>query len=95
MGTPTIGPNHQCSATPGTPVDALDSNLKYGWIFNPFDAPGTLWIDPTGDASATYNGHSIPLVPGWSWYAINGSSLAVSAASTFPSHLFICIQVPA
>ena len=95
MGTPAAGTNFQCPATPNTPIEALPANLSYGYIYNPWDGPGTLWINQTGDATTTYDGTSLPLRPGWTWFAIPGSTVPVSACSTFANHLFICVQVPA
>lgn len=90
--TPQPGLASQTPATPGEPIDALGVNLSGGFISNPPNAPGYLYVDPTGPASTTANGTTLALPPGQPFYAIPGSTLPVSVASTFSNHQFTAVQ---
>jgi hypothetical protein len=92
MTIPTAGLAYICPLTPGTPINALGTNLTGGYVMNPVSAPGVLYVDPTGPASTTANGTTSALSAGQSFYAIAGSSVPVSVASTFASHQFISVQ---
>jgi hypothetical protein len=92
MATPTAGLTGQTPIIPGNPVNALAANLSGGYILNPATAPGLLYIDPTGPASISANGTTLALPPGQPFYAIPGSTLPVSVASTFPNHQFVSVQ---
>jgi hypothetical protein len=92
MTIPTAGLAFVCSATPGTPVNGLGTNLTGGYILNPISAPGTLYVDPTGPASTSANGTTSGLSPGQSFYAIAGSTVPVSVASSFANHQFVSVQ---
>jgi hypothetical protein len=92
MSIPTAGLAFITPITPGQPINALDANLEGGYILNPIDAPGTLYVDPTGPASTSANGTTTALPPGQPFYAISGSTVPVSAASQFASHQFVCVQ---
>lgn len=92
MSIPTAGLAFITSATPGTPVNALDANIEGGYILNPIDAPGNLYIDPTGPASTTANGTTSALPPGQPFYAISGSTVPVSVASQVANHQFVSVQ---
>jgi hypothetical protein len=92
MTIPTAGLNYICSGTPGVPINALGTNLTGGYIMNPVNAPGTLYVDPTGPAAVTANGTTSALAAGQSFYAIANSTVPVSVASTFPNHQFISVQ---
>lgn len=90
--TPTAGLASVTSPTPGTPINALDVNLAGGYIFNPVNAQGPLYVDPTGPASTTANGTTLALEAGQTFYAIPYSTLPVSVASTLSSQSFVCVQ---
>jgi hypothetical protein len=90
--TPVVGLAWQTPATPGTPVNALDVNLRGGYIYNPIDAPANLFVDPVVPASVTANGTTMALVPGQSFFAISFSTNFVSVASTIASHSFVSVQ---
>jgi hypothetical protein len=92
MTIPTAGLAFICPATPGTPINALGTNLIGGYILNPITAPGVLYVDPTGPASTSANGTSSGLAPGQPYYAIAGSTVPVSVASAFANHQFISVQ---
>jgi hypothetical protein len=92
MATPTAGLASQTSSQPGQPVNALAANLSGGYILNPATAPGVLMVDPTTAASISANGTTLALAPGQPFYAIPGSTLPVSVASTFPNHKFVSVQ---
>jgi hypothetical protein len=90
--TPVAGLASSTPVTPGQPVNALDIALVGGYIFNPIDAPGPLYVDPVGPASTTANGTTMALPPGQPFYAITDSTMYVSVASNFPSHAFVAVQ---
>jgi hypothetical protein len=90
--TPTPGIGTTTPAIPGSPIDSLSPNLTGGYIFNPANAPGPLYVDPTGPASVAFNGTSMALTPGSTFYAIPGSTLPVSVASNSASHQFVAVQ---
>jgi hypothetical protein len=90
--TPVSGLASSTPATPGQPVNALDIALVGGYIFNPIDAPGPLYVDPVGPASTTANGTTMALPPGQPFYAITDSTMYVSVASNFSSHAFVAVQ---
>ena len=92
MTIPTAGLNYICPGTPGVPVNALGTNLIGGYIMNPVNAPGTLYVDPTGPASTAAHGTTSALAAGQSFYAIANSTVPVSVASNFPDHQFISVQ---
>lgn len=92
MATPTAGLAWQTPDTPGEPVNALGPNLSGGFISNPPNAPGPLYVDPTGPASTTANGTTLALPPGQPFYAIPSSTLPVSVASDFSNHMFTAVQ---
>jgi hypothetical protein len=90
--TPTPGLANITSAIPGAAVNALDVGLTGGYIFNPAEASGYLYIDPTGPASIVPNGSSMALAPGSTYYAIPGSTLPVSVASPLASQYFVSVM---
>lgn len=90
--TPTPGIANTTPNTPNSAVNALSANLTGGYIFNPATAPSSLYVDPTGPASTTGNGTSMAVSPGATYYAIPGSTLPVSVASSVPSHQFVSVQ---
>jgi hypothetical protein len=90
--TPVAGLASSTPVTPGAPVNALDIALVGGYIFNPINAPGPLYVDPVGPASVVANGTTMALPPGQPFYAIPDSVMYVSVASTFPSHQFVAVQ---
>jgi hypothetical protein len=90
--TPTPGIANITSSIPGQPVDALSANLSGGYIFNPSGSPTNLYVDPTGPASTLGNGSSMAIQPGGTYYAIPGSTLPVSVASTVPNMGFVSVQ---
>ncbi|HSY76779.1 MAG TPA: hypothetical protein VK890_07980 [Bacteroidia bacterium] len=90
--TPTAGLASQCPAVPGNPINALSPGLTGGYIYNPNDAPGFLYVDPTGPASTVANGTSMALAPGQAFYAIPASTIPVSVASNIASHYFVSVQ---
>jgi hypothetical protein len=92
MATPVSGLASQTPLVPGNPINALAANLSGGYILNPASAPGNLFVDPTGPASISANGTTLALAPGQPFYAIPGSTLPVSVASTFPQHQFVSVQ---
>jgi hypothetical protein len=92
MSIPTAGLAYITPTVPGQPVNALDASLSGGYILNPSDAPGPLYIDPTGPAAVQANGTTSALQPGQTFFAIEGSTLPVSVASLFASHQFVCVQ---
>jgi hypothetical protein len=92
MATPVRGPNYSTPATPGVAVNALNSNLTGGYVINPVDAPGVLYVDPVGPASTLANGTTLALQPGQAFFAIQTSTLPVSVASQIPSHNFISVE---
>ena len=92
MSVPTAGLAYITPSTPGHPINALDANLEGGYILNPIDAPGTLYVDPTGPASTTANGTTTALPPGQPFYAISQSTVPVSVASQVANHQFVSVQ---
>jgi len=92
MANPVPGLASQTPILPNTPIDALAAGLTGGYIYNPSDAPTTLYVNPTGPASTAVDGTSIGLLPGHTFYAIPGSTLTVSVVSTVSSHRFISVQ---
>lgn len=90
--TPTPGLAHITPAIPNSAVNALSANLTGGYIYNPSNAPSGLYVDPVGPASVTANGTSMAIPPGATYYAIPGSTLPVSVASTVPSHQFVAVE---
>lgn len=90
--TPTPGLAWQTPVLVGAPIDALDNELVGGYIMNPSDAPGVLFVDPTGAAATVANGTAYALPPGQAYYAIPLSTLPVSVASNFASHAFVSVQ---
>ena len=92
MTTPIGGLAWQTPSTPGLPINALANNLIGGYIANPIDAPAYLLIDPTGPASPIANGTTMAIIPGQTFFAIPGSTLPMSVASSIADHQFISVQ---
>jgi hypothetical protein len=92
MATPVPGLAWQTPDTIGQPVDAISANQSGGYVSNPFNAPGPLYVDPTGPASNEANGTTIALPPGQPYYVIPNSTLPISVASDFVNHAFVSVQ---
>lgn len=92
MATPIPGLAWQTPDTAGEPINALGPNLSGGYVSNPVNAPGPLYVDPTGPASNVANGTTIALPPGQPFYAIPQSTLPISVASDSPNHSFVSVQ---
>ncbi len=85
--TPVAGTASQI-VTAGTPVQAAPGNINGGYITNPPDAPGYLYVDPVGAAGTTAQGTTISLAPGQSFDLIPGTTLPTTANSQSNVHNF-------
>jgi hypothetical protein len=94
MATPVPGLAWQTPDTAGQPINAIGANMSGGYVSNPPNAPGPLYVDPTGPASNVANGTTIALPPGQPYYVIPQSTLPISVASDFPNHNFVSVQWP-
>jgi hypothetical protein len=92
MATPVPGLAWQTPATAGQPINAIGANMSGGYVSNPSNAPGVLYVNPTGPASNVANGTTIALPPGQPFYVIPQSTLPISVASDFPNHVFVSVQ---
>jgi len=87
---PQIGSNTQV-VTAGTAVVAIPPNPAGGFIENPIDAPGPLYVDPTIPASTTGNGSCFAIQPGQRWDVIPGQTTNTSVNSLNDGHQFSAV----
>lgn len=85
--TPVAGTASQV-VTAGTPVQAAPANINGGYITNPADAPGYLYVDPVDAAGTTAVGTTTSLQPGQSFSLIPGTTLPTTANSQSSAHNF-------
>lgn len=77
--------------TAGNAEDALPPDIAGGWITNPPDAPGYLYVNPINNATQEATGETFALAPGQTWSAIPGQTTATSVNSETSGHEFSAI----
>ena len=85
--TPAPG-NESEVVTAGTPVNAALANPNGGFLTNPADAPGPLFVDPVGPAGVVAAGTTFAVWPGASWSLIPGQTTPTSVNSNYNAHVF-------
>jgi hypothetical protein len=101
MATPVAGPNTQTSATPGTPVNAIDANQAGGYITNPTLAADQglataepLLVNQVAGATPAANGTTVALQPGQSYSVIPYTTTPVTVVAASASHKFTAVEWP-
>ena len=99
MATPVSGPAIITSATPGTPVTAIDVNQAGGYIVNPNIAVDQglatvepLYVNQVTGATLQANGTTIALQPGQSYSVIPYTTTPVTVSAASASHKFTAVQ---
>jgi hypothetical protein len=102
MATPVQGLAVQTSATPGTPVNAIDVNQAGGFVVNPVTAvdqgqaptatPAILYVNQVSAATLAANGTTVALQPGQSFTLIPFTTTPLSVASSIASHQFTAVS---
>ena len=91
--TPVIGAA-TAVVTAGTPVTVFPANsiVQQGQITNPPDAPGILYVDPTGAAPAAGSGSTFAIMQGQSYLVPLRTTTAVKAVSAYSGHAFTAVR---
>lgn len=76
----------------GTAVIPVPDAPNGGFITNPANAPGSLFVDPVGSAATTVGGTTFELAPGQDWTIIPGQTTNTSVNSSFNNHVFCCVR---
>ena len=99
MSMPVVGLATQTSATPGTPVNAIDVNQTGGYIVNPILAADQglstaepLYVNQVGAATLQANVTTIALQPGQAYSVIPNTTTPVSVASVSANHMFTAVM---
>lgn len=85
--TPVAGVNSEVLVA-GTSVVAANASPNGGFITNPADAPGYLFVDPVVSADVVAGGTTFGLAPGQSWSLIPGQTTQTTVNSNISNHVF-------
>lgn len=77
--------------TGGTAEEVFPTNILGGYIQNPFDAQGVLYVDPVGDAGLEAVGTTFAIQPGQTWSAPPGQATATTVNAADSDHNFSSI----
>lgn len=78
--------------TGGTPVTVVAGGPNGGFITNPANAPGSLFVDPVGAAAVVAGGTTFELAPGQTWSVIAGQTTPTSVNSNSSAHQFSAVS---
>ena len=65
---------------------------QQGQIYNPPDAPGILYVDPTGDAPGVGSGSTFAIMQGQSYLVPLRTTTAVQVVSAYSGHAFTAVR---